>query len=135
MKYLIVVIAMFASCAFFDSFKERPGQSPIMLPITEYVAGTNMKVTVQVYDNGTNPYCSMPDSSSEISCKFSYEWFESASMLSGGSYLFLDPRNARTACHTAMWSAQGGPEEIEACARALLYYRLAIDGDYGSTEE
>ena len=110
------------------SFRTQPGQRLVVPPAREQTLTTNRTVVVIIRQEGMSPYCELPDAANEINCTFSYEWFNEGGFLITGAdgYRGLDGPSARTACAQAMWSAMGGWEEIDACARALLYYRFVV---------
>jgi len=134
----MILSVPFVGCsAFVNSFKPVPGQPPMTLPVREMVHGTMKSVSVVIAPGDWSPMCMLPDAANDISCHFTYGWFENGGMITVGpdAYRHLTTLDARKACETAMWSVHGGSNEIEACTRALMFHRWMVDGDaFGGNE-
>jgi hypothetical protein len=109
---------------FINSFKGQPGQK-ITLPYREPVGFGNYTVAVRMSTGSWQPMCMPPDAANDIDCTFYYSWFENIPMDPDG-YRYLTFPLAREACDVATWAISSGPSGlpvVEACARALMFYR------------
>ena len=125
---LMLLIPLMGCAAYIDSFRTKPGQRIVVPPAREYTTSGTIAVVVWVKEEGMFPFCTLPDAANEISCYFSYEYFNEGGFLmtGAGGYVGIDFHSARVACTEAMWGALGTPDEIDACSRALLYYRFVV---------